>query len=213
MAHVPPPANRPMRVFLAALALLVAVPASAQATFGLRGGLNTAFFSGEDARGTDPRLGGVGGAFVRFDATPTLALQIEALYSQEGAEDTFIGQEGTYKLDYLDVPLLVRLGLPLSRLADAGVFAGPSVGIPLGARFDGLGGESIDEATRADLGVVLGADYWAGPVGVDLRYTVGLTDAFDDEIGGELVEPFAVRNQGFSVSLGYRFGGPTTRRY
>ena len=202
-----------MRLFLLSLALLVALPASAQATFGVRGGLNTAFFSGEDARGTDPRLGGVGGAFVRLDGSPTLALQVEALYSQEGAEDPLANPEGTYKLDYLDVPVLLRLGVPLSRLADAGVFAGPSVGIPLRARFDGRGDRSFEESTKADLGVVLGADYWAGPVGVDLRYTVGLTDAFDDEIDGELVEPLAIRNQGFSVSLGYRFGGPSARRY
>lgn len=200
-----------MRTLLLSLALLVAVPASAQATFGVRGGLNTASFSGADARGTDPRLGGVGGAFVRLDAGPALALQVEALYSQEGAVDPFADPEGTYKLDYLDVPVLVRLGVPLTRLADAGVFAGPSVGVPLRARFDRRG-DSFDEATRTDLGVVVGADYWAGPVGIDLRYTVGLTDAFDDEIGGEF-EPLAIRNRGFSVSLGVRFGGPTARRY
>ena len=204
-----------MRALLAALALLAAVPASAQATFGVRGGLNTAFFSGSDADGTDPRLGGVGGAFVRYDVTPALALQVEALYSQEGAEDTFAGQEGTYELDYLDVPVLVRFAVPVNRLADAGVFAGPSIGIPLRAAFDGaFGGVSDDEATRTDLGLTLGADYWAGPVGLDVRYTAGLTDAFDDEIDGVPVAPLDIRNQGLTLTLGYRFGGGRpARRY
>ena len=194
------------------LLVLVALPASAQASFGLRGGLNTAFFAGDDADGTDPRLGGVGGAFVRFDATPSVALQIEALYSQEGAKDAIVGQEGTYKLDYLDIPVLIRLGVPLSRLADAGVYAGPSIGIPLRSEFDFEGGGTINESTKTDLGVTVGLDYWAGPVGVDLRYTAGLTDAFDDEIDGEFVEPLDIRNQAFTVTLGYRFGGGA-RRY
>ena len=202
-----------MRALLPALCLLLAVPASAQATFGLKGGLNTAFFSGDDADGTDPRLGAVGGAFVRFDATPTLALQVEALYSQEGAEDTFVGQEGTYKLDYLDIPVLLRLGVPLSRLADAGVYVGPSIGIPLRSEFEFEGGGTVNESTKTDLGVTLGVDYWAGPVGIDLRYTAGLTDAFDDEIDGELVDPLDIRNQAFTVMLGYRFGGGRPARY
>ena len=196
-----------MRALLALSLLapaLLAAPASAQLSGGLRGGLNTAFFSGRDALGTDPRLGAVGGAFVRYDVTPRVAVQVEALYSQEGAEDV----DGTYKLDYVDVPVLLRLGLPVSRLADAGVYAGPSVGLPVRATFEDEDGRDLEEETAVDLGVVLGADFWAGPFGVDLRYTGGLTDAFSDEIDGESVRPLDIRNQALTVTVGFRFGAP-----
>lgn len=187
---------------LAALALL-ATSASAQTTFLLKGGLNTAYFSGEDAAGTDPSLGATGGVGLRFDVTPSLGVQVEALYSQEGAEDP--SGPGTYQLDYLDVPITVRAALPLSRYADAGLYAGPQIGIPLRSEFDFDGGGSSDVDLKTDIGLTLGADYWSGPIGIDLRYTTGLTDAFQDD--GTLDVPLDIRNQAFTVSLGYRFGG------
>lgn len=194
-------------LLLAAALAFAAVPASAQATFGLKAGLNTAFFTGDDADGTEARLGGVGGAFVRYDATPNLGLQIEALYSQEGAKEPEGVDEGTYKFDYIDIPILVRYAIPVSQFADAGVYVGPSIGIPVRSEFEYADGEVVDESLNTDFGVSVGADYWAGPIGVDLRYTAGLTDAFSDEIDGELVEPLDIRNQTFTVTLGYRFGG------
>ncbi|MEM6287675.1 MAG: porin family protein [Bacteroidota bacterium] len=198
-------------LLLAAALAFAAVPASAQATFGLKGGLNTAFFSGGDADGTGARLGGVGGAFVRYDATPSLGLQVEALYSQEGAQEEAVGDEGTYRFDYIDIPILVRYAIPVSQFADAGVYAGPSIGIPIREEFEFEDGEVVDEALNTDLGITVGADYWSGPIGVDLRYTAGLTDAFSDEIDGELVEPLDIRNQTFTVTLGFRFGGALGR--
>ncbi|WP_420456225.1 porin family protein [Rubrivirga sp.] len=194
--------------FSVALVALVAAPASAQTTFLLKGGLNTAFFSGDDALIFDPRLGASGGAGLRFDVSPSLGVQVEALYSQEGAKQD--NGSGTYELDYIDVPVLLRAGLPLTRYADAGLYAGPQIGIPVRAEFAPDRGPNEDEQTRTDIGIALGADYWSGPVGVDLRYVIGLQDAFDDEIDGVPVDPLFVRNQAFTVSLGYRFGGKAT---
>lgn len=197
-----------MRSLLALSALLLAASASAQPVLGLKAGLNTAYFTGDDADGTDPRLGFVGGALLRFDVTPSVGLQVEALYSQEGAEDL----DGTYKLDYVDVPVLLRLGVPVSRYADAGVYAGPSIGIPVRSTFEGDGGTEVDEETETDFGVAAGVDFWSGAFGVDLRYTAGLRDTFSDEIAGLEVAPLDIRNQAFSVTLGYRFGGPSGPR-
>lgn len=195
-----------MRTLLLLSALLLAVPASAQLSGGVRGGLNVASFSGADAPGTEARLGAVGGAFVRYDVTPAVALQVEALYSQEGAEDP--DNFGTYKLDYVDVPVLLRLGVPVSRFADAGVYIGPSLGVPVGAEFEYDDGVEEDEEAAFGVGVTVGADYWAGPFGIDLRYTAGLSDALSDEIDGEPVPTLDLRNQAFTVTLGLRFGAP-----
>ena len=137
--------------------------------------------------------------------TPSLGVQVEALYSQEGARED--DGSGTFRLDYLDIPILLRANLPVSRFADAGLYAGAQIGIPLRSEFvDDLGVE-FDEETVTDIGIALGGDYWSGPFGVDLRYVIGMTEAFDDEIAGQLVEPLDIRNQTFTVTLGYRFGG------
>lgn len=191
-----------------AAALLVA-PASAQTTFGIKGGLNTAFLSGDSADGLDPRLGFAGGALLRFDVTPAIGVQAEALYSQEGAKEDAGADQGTYQFDYLDIPILVRVGVPISPYADAGLFVGPSIGIPLSGRFDSDVNDALDldldDAMNTDIGLTFGADYWSGPFGVDLRFTTGLTDAFDGVGLGD------ARNQAFTVTAGYRFGGTVGR--
>ena len=190
------------RTLLFALALLVAVPAaSAQTTVGLRAGLNTSFWTGTDAADTDPRLGFTGGLAARYAVSPSLGIQGEVLYSQKGVQEPEIG---TYKLDAVDIPVLVRVGVPLSPFADAGVFAGPTVSIPVKSTFDYEGDAlSADLDAKTGVGVTVGADYYAGPVGVDLRYTAGLTDVFDPDIPATYID---VKNQVFSVTLGYRFG-------
>jgi len=200
-----------MRILsLSALAaVLLAVPASAQTTFGVRGGLNTAFLSGDSADGLDPRLGFAGGAFLRFDATPSIGVQAEALFSQEGAKESEGLDQGTYQFDYLDIPILARVAVPVSRYADAGLFVGPSIGIPLNGRFNSdvssAADLDYDGAMNTDIGLTIGADYWSGPFGLDVRFTTGLTDAFDAP------DLFDARNQAFTVSAGYRFGGATGR--
>lgn len=196
---------------LLALALLVIAPASAQSQFHVKGGLNTAFFSGDESDGTEPRLGAIGGAGLRFNATPSLGVQVEALYSQEGARES--DGSGSYTLDYLDIPILLRAGIPVSRFADAGLYAGAQIGIPLRSEFKDEFGITSDEETNTDIGLAIGGDYWSGPVGVDVRYVYGLTDTFSDEIAGVPVNPIDIRNQTFTVTLGYRFGGTGRSRY
>jgi len=199
---------RPLATLPLLLALLLAVPASAQTEFLLKGGLNTAFFSGADANGLDPRLGVVAGAGVRLAVAPQLGIQLEALYSQEGAVED--DGSGRYELDYLDLPVLLRADLPagLNRL---GVYAGPQVGIPLRSVFKPDIGPAEDEQARTDVGLALGADFGAGPISIDARYVLGLNDALDDEIAGEPVTPLSLRNQTVSFTLVYTFGGG--RRY
>ncbi|WP_412061538.1 porin family protein [Rubrivirga sp. IMCC45206] len=191
---------------LVALAAVLALPASAQATFLVKGGLNTAFLTGDLADGLDPRLGAVAGAGVRFDLTRSVSLQAEALYSQKGAEDKDIVDPGTYRLDYLEVPVLVRFAVPVSPYADAGLYAGPSIGIPIGAEFRSDDSEALDidydGDLKTDIGLALGADFWSGPVGIDVRYVAGLSDVFEDGRGLR-----DVRNGALQLTLGLRFGG------
>lgn len=196
-------------LLLALATAFAAVPASAQASFGLKAGLNTTFASGDGADGSKARLGFVGGAVVRYDVTPTVGLQVEGLYSQKGFNevDGFVDED--IRLDYVEIPVLLRLGVPLSPLMDAGVTVGPSIGIPIRGKDQFDDGLENELDLQTDLGVAVGLDVGSGPFFVDARYTAGLRDVLDeaDPIVDDLPGNGQFRNQAVTFTFGYRFGG------
>ena len=216
---------------LAALAAaLLAAPASAQAQIGLKAGLNVANFVGDDAEGSEARLGFVGGLTGRFDVTPTVAFQLEALYSQKGEtlDGDVLDPGRDYQLDtrlnYLEIPASLRFGVPLNPLLDAGVSGGGYVGIPVSteisadgdvprALIDDIESDGIDANT--DYGVLIGVDVGSGPFFVDARYTLGLAEVtdFDPVFGDGRGQGLDRKNSVVQLTLGYRFGGGNARRY
>lgn len=193
---------------LALAALLVAAPlAQAQASFGLKGGLNTSFFSGPSSEGTSAKLGAVGGAVLRFDANPGFGLGAEALYSQKGAHDDFY--DADLHFDYLEIPVYARLAVPVGQTLDGGVQIGGYVGIPLrSGGSDAVGDFDLDANT--DYGALIGLDLGSGPYYVEGRYSLGLAqvsddpDVFPDLPVGEIPD---LKNQTVSLTFGVRFGG------
>lgn len=192
--------------------LATASSTAAQATFALKGGLNTAFFSGDDAEESSPRLGFVGGGSARYPINPLLSVQAEVLYSQKGDKfDNDLGFTETTKLDYIEIPGMLRLGVPLSPLLDAGVVAGGYVGVPVRSEVEIDGELETDLRAATDYGALVGFDIGSGPVYVEGRYTFGLTDAIDFDPGLAFEPDF--RNQVASFTIGYRFGGRRYARY
>ena len=195
------------------LAALVAAPslAHAQVSFGLKGGLNTSFFSGPSAEGTDPALGAVGGAVVRFDANPGFGIGAEALYSQKGARDEFLDE--TYDFDYLEVPVYARLAVPVGQTLDGGVQIGGYVGIPLRSGGTDVQGD-FDVDANTDCGALVGFDLGSGSYYVEGRYSLGLGQVTDDEtLFTDLPEGLVpdLKNQTISLTFGVRFGGGGSR--
>ena len=203
---------------LAALAALVfSVPALAQPTFGVKAGLNVTSFSGDDAEGSEARLGFVGGLTATVPFTPTVGLQIEALYSQAGEEYLNSADlvEET-RIDYLQIPAAVRLGLPVSPTLDAGVSLGGYVGVPLRGEVEVDGTFENDLDLNTDFGGLIGVDVGSGPFFVDARYSFGLTNAIERDPGFVDSEGFVIldpdkKNQIVSLTFGYRFGGGYNR--
>lgn len=205
-----------MRFLLSALALLLAVPASAQATFGLKAGLNTANFVGDDANESEVILGFVGGLTADFPVSPMLSVQAEALYSQKGESyyDTVDDYSLDTRIDYLEIPVALRIAFPTNSALDVGVSLGGYLGVPVSSRVKAdafAPGDVLDDIARDDLeaatdyGVLAGLDVGSGPFYVDARYSRGLTDVteFDPVFGSNLNR----QNQVVSLTFGYRFGG------
>lgn len=201
-----------MRICSIVLALVMAAATSAiaqdqPAAVGVKGGVNFADLQFDTDAGDgnfDRRAGFVGGLFVIWPANRRVALQTEALFSQKGAKVDQDGIDGKIKLDYLDVPVLLRVSSNPLVQTSFHAFAGPSFGIRVRARAKGdFEGETSDEdisddIERLDMGLVVGAGIDIGHLTIDGRYSWGLSDVFkDDEV--------KVKNRVLSIMAGFRF--------
>lgn len=82
-------------------------------------GLNVATMTDND--GSDPRVGFVGGAEFEYQATDMLSLSFGALYSQQGLKANSDGMDGTIKMDYINVPVLLNVYVTKGLAVKAGI--------------------------------------------------------------------------------------------
>jgi len=191
--------------------IFVTVPASAMPGLqaGVKGGLNIANQTSDnsDMELADSRSGMALGAWVRVPATPMVSIQPEALFSMKGDREEDAGVTGTVKIDYLEVPVLAKLSLAKASPAKPSLFVGPSMGFNLSAKseVDGAGapmdGETdIKDYTKSvDFGVVFGGGLEYNNFGLDLRYTLGLSNINDTGSDAE------VKNNVISIMGSYGF--------
>jgi len=185
-------------------------------TFGIMGGVNLAKISGDDVGSADNRTGFLGGVFLTVHLTNTFAIQPEAIYSQRGASDNSEpGVNVTFKLDYIDVPVLLRFDVPVAGPIRPFLLAGPAFGLQtscaVGVKGDGASmsvdcdrlGEAAEvqfEKKTFDLSGVVGAglDFRVGgrTLMLGARYQHGFSDVMED---------VSVRNRTWSVVAGLGF--------
>ena len=100
--------------------------------FGVKGGFNMAKFSGEDASFDDmnpkSKLGVTIGGFATYPLGDKLTLRPEVLFTQKGGKYKESDEKITYKMNWLDIPILA-----VYQVADAiDVFVGPFIDLYLG---------------------------------------------------------------------------------
>ena len=210
-----------MKRFLAILTVmamaLMATTAVAQDTGlvgkGFKLGLSMYTFGGDDTEfeGVSPgtRMGLGAGGFLTFALGPNFALQPELLYVQKGARYEEGDASVTFKLDYLDIPVLLKYRFPTEGSIRPNLFAGPVGSIKMSANIQMESGgdeasvDMSDEVKGFDFGVALGGglDFAlsSSTLNFDVRYTLGLTDWPDTDLGG------SVRNNGWLVTVGVGF--------
>ncbi|MEP6591542.1 MAG: porin family protein [Gemmatimonadota bacterium] len=177
-----------MRVLLRTLlACLVAVPvaaASAQTTIGLKGGLSFATLSNKHPD-WDTRTGFAAGIALDMRAGP-IGIQPELLYVQKGVKGDGSPSSDAPKLDYAEVPVLLKVTIPLPALQPF-VYAGPSIGFRLSCKLGEVDcGSGVIKST--DFGAALGGGIrLGGNKGLTLegRYMWGLKDVHNLTSGVE----------------------------
>jgi hypothetical protein len=197
-------------------ASLYAPAASAQGIkLGVKGGVNLANIGGADidefeadlGTSTDSKAGLVAGAFAEFMIGNMFAIQPELLYSQKGFKADSAGVELKLKGDYLEIPVLLKINIPIEgSKVHPHVYAGPAVAFKASCKIEVSGGgasasEDCEDAglliKSTDFGVAFGGgvsvDVGGAEVGVDVRYTLGLTSVDDDP------DPFDIKNKVISI--------------
>lgn len=200
--------KREMSVVLATVLVLATFgPAAAMGPVeaGIKGGVNLANQSTDPDSdpSLDTRTGLALGGYVGFPVLPNLQIQPEALFMMKGAEQSDDTGTSSYKLNYIEVPVLAKLGFMNQSPAHPSIFVGPSLAFNASSKADVAGAGEIDtkDYTKpVDVGVVVGAGVDFQNLGIDVRYTRGLTNTADVE--GSDTE---VTNSVISIMGSFRF--------
>lgn len=157
--------------------------------FGLKGGIT--FYKGSiDFAGfeesTSSALGFTAGIYAEFQLSDYLSIQPEILYNQKNTKDDdgFFDDNSQTNFTYLDVPVLLRLNVPLEGKVSPFVTAGPYIGYLLDAS-DEFNGETEDISEfieNLNYGFMIGGGVQYGNFHVEVRYDIGLANIFKDEL-------------------------------
>ncbi len=122
------------------LLLAVVTAASAQVRFGVKGGLNLTHISFEESEIYDIEKGAgfFIGPMVKLSLPIGLGFDVAVLYDQRNAKQRSVGLMGgrayqtTIKQHQIAVPVNVRYGFGLAKVAELYVFAGPQISFNVG---------------------------------------------------------------------------------
>jgi hypothetical protein len=213
--------RRALHICLLLLALPTALSAQRgtfvprrRAAVGAEVGYSRTTLGGPDANGLRSRQGAITGIFLQTPLAGPLSLRPELHFALKGgrAQATVEGG-GTAQLDielaYLEVPVLLRVGLPRGRIRPM-LFGGPAGALQIGCDLQLIGPDQPVRSTcgaadftvfrELDLSYVIGGGLevrWPqSALSLEGRYTGGLRS---------VLEGFDVRNRGFGVVLALTF--------
>ncbi len=188
--------------------------------FGIKGGINVANFHGDDSDGEgDWKTGFAGGIFFDWGITTLFGIQPELLYVQDGSQTKFLDIDWKFKFNYLQVPVLAKVDLPVGGSLIPVLYAGPYVSLLLDSKLtleadDNDASLDLKDYTMSyDAGLVFGAaiefGLGSGKMILEGRYNLGLTE-IDDGIGGGILgiedaETTDLKNESWMIMAGFAF--------
>jgi len=215
---------RNLLLTLASLLVLTALQAQQdeRGYFGIKAGVNLAnirsanHFTDGDMLNT--KTGLAGGLFYHLPLTKALSLQPELMYSQMGSKydagtSEFLSTEGQVNLNYLSMPLLIRV----SPFKPLGLFAGPQLDYFIGGKAD-FEDDALDEglsygtsgSSQTFFSVTAGAEVRLfKTIGIYGRYIYGISDITSGEIADAFTEGSDLYNDALQVGLTIGFPGKT----
>lgn len=188
-------------------------PPAQRAMIGPFGGVNFAKFGGEDVSGVDTRTGFQLGLFASLPLGRIASIRPSVAYSQQGTKlDGGSGVTLTFKLNYIEVPVLLHLSAPLQGSGDIRPYieAGPAIGFEASCKVEGSNGTqstTLDcdddqlglESKSTIFSVHFGAGVEISRFFIGARYQLGLSSI--DDTGGNS----DIKNRVIAIMAGYGF--------
>lgn len=181
-------------------------------SFGIKGGTGayqiTSEF-GNISSTSDRKIGFEAGIFGEFPINRLLSIQPEAVFVQKGGEEASqsLGSS-SLTLNYVDVPLLLKINAPVDGALQPFIFGGPYAGYLIEATSDadGENEDLTDLLNEFYYGLKVGLGINIGPLQLDARYDMGIANLYkEDESLDGADSDFKITTSGFVVSLGLRF--------
>jgi len=179
-------------VVAAAAVITAFTPAQAQITAGVQVGVNSTNISLSESAGvnTSSNITYMAGGWVGAHLGSIIALQVEAFYTQKGADLAFTPVE-TLKIDYIEVPVILRVGIPIIPVIKPYIFGGPSIAFAVSCKTqtDG-GGSSIDcddpqgqdiEIKSTDFSAIIGLGVQLSRFIIAIQYDHGFDNILVDD--------------------------------
>ncbi|EGV43900.1 PorT family protein [Bizionia argentinensis JUB59] len=176
--------------------------------FGVKGGVNFSTITSDDFDDADSRTSFNVGVLAEIPLTERISIQPEALYSGQGFTSKVLNQDVDYNLNYIQVPVLVKVYL----IEGLSVEAGPQFGFKIHEEIkvdsDAIGGNTtIDPDDSAikdfDTSVAFGAAYkFDNGFFINGRYNMGLTNIFKDDT---VIENIDAKNAVWQIGAGFMF--------
>ena len=204
--------NLKKKLTLFVLSLFLAAPVAAQdvpgiSSVGVKGGLSLASLNADN---TDFSYdaGLTGGIYGQIGFTPTISPRAELLYVQKGGviENFTSGNEDVaYSLNYIEIPVLAKVNVPVVRQVFPSLYLGPYIGFAV-SRSITVDGDDVpgtnpeDRFNTTDYGLTIGTDVDFSFAGRNLvlsaRYDWGLANVSADDSSEE------VGTSTFMITLG-----------
>ena len=142
-------------------------------SFGPKAGVNVSNYSGGDIN-SDAKLGYHLGGLLNFGFGEIFSIQPEVLFSTQGAKVENAGSKKDYKINYLNVPIMLKFRIASGFYIEAG----PQAGLMLS---ESIPDQTINNfAKNLDLSAGAGLGYQSDAgIGIGLRYMAGLSKVGD----------------------------------
>jgi len=166
------------KTFLLAFILTCCTIAFSQKVqFGIKGGLNVSKLAVDnvDEDDIESRIGFHIGGLAHIHLNRNWAIQPELVYSSQGMTQQLAGEEFEWKINYVNIPVMVQY------MFEGGfrVQAGPQLGILTSAEIEDT--DIDDNLNKIDFSLGFGFGYKSSSgFGVDARYNLGLSNINDN---------------------------------
>ncbi|WP_289665974.1 porin family protein [Flavobacterium panacagri] len=171
-------------LFLAAtFGTLHAQDTNVNTEFGVKGGFNMSnlYNSGDDVDDNNVLYGFNAGLYATLPISDIVAIQPELLFTTKGAKLEYSGAgfngDAKFKLNYIELPLLVRVNVTKNFNIHAGGYASYLVSSKVTGNGDVEFEQEIDrdDLAKFDAGIAAGVGVDFDPISIGVRYNYGLT--------------------------------------